>query len=94
MTSEAVDVELMQADKFKAADLLLNCAERWAAAVAASPLFLVLGPMRLRGAGADDTDGAPPEHVPTTNLATTRVGFAAYFKHLNEEELGMSAILR
>jgi hypothetical protein len=85
----------MQTDKFAQADLLLNRVEQQIAAAAAPrPASLVHAPMRLRGADALDSDGAPPEYVPVAPLNSMRFGSAPYYRHAYEEECKVSASLR
>jgi hypothetical protein len=94
VTAEKVDVELMQTEKFKQADLLLNRVEQIAATAAPRPASLAQAPMRLRGADAPDSDGAPLEYVRVAPLDSMRFGSAAYFRHAYEEECKVSASLR
>lgn len=108
ITQKKTSVELMQQDKFKAADMLLNRATATSAAAAAASAATAAGelvrelspgqqfaPMALRNSlstPAAAASSAPPEHIPAQTVA--RIGSTEYWWHLHAEERRVSASLR
>ena len=96
VTPKKVSVDLMQQDKFKAADMLLNRAigaERLA--TPAPRTGTVTLPLRTRGstsAAEADADVCPDEYAPVA--AELRRGTAGFWQHLYEEQVKVSASLR